>query len=282
MSHSFFKVIELKAKLRSFGLKTNGRKAELIERLNKYNVDALKSQHRLRSFTIRLERIDVTKYRTMTLANQRNASNKNTHQSDNASNSQVTQRNLRSHTQKAVGLSNGLQHQAIVETVHDSTLEPIKSRDQPSKYRRIELSNAIAPKIPNKMDVTVMKKRQQNIRRQSRKVVANVVAIMPSLYAYEVIWAKIRGYPWWPGVIEHETLKGKYVVHFFGDYTKFDIGRNNIIHVLEGFNQFAKSPEPSTKLKKAVKECQLFLFQDNRPQSCLICDMLKIKMSLKN
>ena len=38
----------------------------------------------------------------------------------------------------------------------------------------------------------------------------------------EVVWAKIRGYPWWPGYIrgiEDDNKEKKFVVQFIGDNT---------------------------------------------------------------
>ena len=43
----------------------------------------------------------------------------------------------------------------------------------------------------------------------------------------EIIWAKLGGYPWWPGYIKSK-LKNKYEVCFFGDFTRAYLLPNKI------------------------------------------------------
>lgn len=78
-----------------------------------------------------------------------------------------------------------------------------------------------------------------------------------------MIWAHVRGYPNWPGIIKSETPNGKYVIHFFGDYTRSELTKSKIMHLMEGFNQFATS-KPSIQLKKAINEAKLFVMDQNR------------------
>lgn len=45
---------------------------------------------------------------------------------------------------------------------------------------------------------------------------------MQTFQENEVVWAKIKGYPWWPGIIEEEikNIKSKFKVNFIGDKTQ--------------------------------------------------------------
>lgn len=89
-----------------------------------------------------------------------------------------------------------------------------------------------------------------------------------------MIWGYVRGSSYWPGVIEGETPKGKYNIHFFGDYTNYDLPKSKIMHIMEGFNRM--STERNGNLNKAILEAKMFVFDQNR-QTCAICEMLKLK-----
>ena len=44
----------------------------------------------------------------------------------------------------------------------------------------------------------------------------------------EIIWAKIRGYPWWPAIItgaEDDNREKKYTVSFIGDHTHSSLAK---------------------------------------------------------
>lgn len=38
----------------------------------------------------------------------------------------------------------------------------------------------------------------------------------------EIVWAKVRGYPWWPGIIVsiNKDIKELYTINFIGDNTQ--------------------------------------------------------------
>lgn len=82
----------------------------------------------------------------------------------------------------------------------------------------------------------------------------------------------------WPGIIEEETPKGKYKIHFFGDYTTSDVSRNKITHVMEGFVHFSRMKKPTALLQKAITEAQICIFDENRTR-CPICDVHLIKVA---
>ena len=35
----------------------------------------------------------------------------------------------------------------------------------------------------------------------------------------QVVWAKVDGYPWWPGFVRSLSSKGKVEIMFFDDFT---------------------------------------------------------------
>ena len=67
----------------------------------------------------------------------------------------------------------------------------------------------------------------------------------------EVVWAKIRGYPWWPGYIrgiEDDNKEKKFVVQFIGDNTFSNIPKKQL-------GKFEKEYEiHSNTKKKDLKE----------------------------
>lgn len=139
------------------------------------------------------------------------------------------------------------------------------------------------PKIISKNDNEVMNQPKSLIKpaknRKSRKFVANIVTMMPTLEIYEIVWCRIRGYPTWPGVIEEHTSDGKYLNHFFGDFTRAKVTKSKIYHYLDGYVNYTKI-KPSAMLVKSVTESQMFLFEENKPTKCYICEMMKLKKAI--
>lgn len=57
-------------------------------------------------------------------------------------------------------------------------------------------------------------------RRLVRKIkISRANQLMPNLYRYRLVWAHMKGFPFWPGVVEDMLPNGKYLIHFFGDYS---------------------------------------------------------------
>jgi hypothetical protein len=44
-----------------------------------------------------------------------------------------------------------------------------------------------------------------------------------------LIWAKVDGYPWWPGFIKSISSKGKVEVMFFDDFTRAYVKPDKLI-----------------------------------------------------
>lgn len=101
-------------------------------------------------------------------------------------------------------------------------------------------------------------------------------ALMPTIHTNELVWAYIRGYPSWPGVVEEILENGRYKIHFFGDYTRATVTRRCIMNYFEGFQQFS-SNFGNIKLRKAVEEAKFFLLGCDAIDECYVCKILKYK-----
>lgn len=117
-------------------------------------------------------------------------------------------------------------------------------------------------------------KRFSTITKKRRTIQLNV--LQPNFHINELVWAHVRGYPFWPGVIEKITPKGKYLVHFFGDYSRSELGKSRITNFYEGFNRYSTN-FGNIKLKKAVEEARIFLISNIQPNACMVCMIPMIK-----
>lgn len=113
-------------------------------------------------------------------------------------------------------------------------------------------------------------------KRLNKKRSVQCLVRLPSFEIHEFVWAYVRGFAYWPGVIEKITSKGKYLVHFFGDYTRAEIGRNRIAHFYEGFEQYS-GHNGNFKLQKAIKEARIFLMTERTFNECMVCKIPKSK-----
>lgn len=103
----------------------------------------------------------------------------------------------------------------------------------------------------------------------------------PQFHIFELVWAHVKGFPYWPGVIEKVTPRGQFTIHFFGDYTRSNVGRNAVCHFYEGFEQYA-SHDGNKKLPRAIREARIMLLGDEDVNECLVCRIEKIKMQVLN
>lgn len=125
----------------------------------------------------------------------------------------------------------------------------------------------------DKSKKTVQRNRRQ---KQTKKIAATALMLKPALQKFEMVWAHIKGFRNWPGIIEGETPKGKYKIHFFGDYTTSEVSKSKIMHLLEGFKDYVVMTKPTPLLVKAITEAQIFVLDKER-QECPICKMLLMK-----
>lgn len=141
--------------------------------------------------------------------------------------------------------------------------EPFRS----SKVSRIDSPTISTPK----------RARTSSKRRVNRKCrVISILALRPVLEEFEMIWAHIRGYANWPGIIEKKLSNGKYLVHFFGDYTRSAVTKNKIMNFFEGFQNYVNVVRPTACLMKAIRETQIVMLDIDRKE-CAICKMLEFK-----
>lgn len=72
----------------------------------------------------------------------------------------------------------------------------------------------------------------------------------------ELVWAKIQGYPWWPGIInnidEEADENSKFMVNFFGDTTYSYLDISKIAKFQDKFIDYSIG-EGDRKLKSAIQ-----------------------------
>ena len=101
----------------------------------------------------------------------------------------------------------------------------------------------------------------------------------------EIVWGKIKGYPWKPAKIveikeETEDKPKKYGLHFIGENSKLILAKKNIAKFSENYNKYSitSKKELSENIKKAK---ELFDQTNNeKMNNDLINDLSKLKNSL--
>lgn len=83
----------------------------------------------------------------------------------------------------------------------------------------------------------------------------------------EVVWAKVRGFPWWPGVVkcvnirmtkqeeDEECRQTTVLVNFIGDHSHSELPINKIEKFASKYEEFAKTKKKSlaSSIKLAKK-----------------------------
>lgn len=167
-------------------------------------------------------------------------------------------------------------------TTQEANVENVATMTQKLSSESKKMANASVQNlaIVSKHRATKATSSNRSTRKQRRKIVSSVLTMMPSLQKFEMVWAYVRGSPFWPGIVEGEMADGKYNIHFFGDYTTYKVHKSKIKHFYEGFTDYSKLTKIPKLLQKAVEESKIFIFEKNRPQQCFICQMLELKSSL--
>lgn len=179
----------------------------------------------------------------------------------------------------------------VFQKQFDLQVEKVKNRAQNEAKKDVTILSSSSKKLKSpqsksKHNLEIVKRQRlsadtkslQNKRqkRKSRKLILSIISLRPALSKYELVWARLKGFPNWPGVIECETSSGKYLIHFFGDYTHSEVTKAKISHLMEGFETFSKVMKPTALLQKSIRELS-FYFNDQNRSSCPICDMQKEK-----
>lgn len=158
----------------------------------------------------------------------------------------------------------------------------IACQNAPNSYQIVTRGakrRIMCPQPPTQREkIAVVKAKKVRGRKECRKIVSNVLTMQPSLQRNEMVWAYVRGFQYYPGILEDETPDGKYIIHFFGDYSRANVHKKNIKHFMEGYLKYSEQKNAPKLLFKAVEESKIFLFS-SRPHRCYICHMLEIKKS---
>lgn len=70
------------------------------------------------------------------------------------------------------------------------------------------------------------------------------------------------------------------MIHFFGDYTRGEIGKSCVTHFYEGFEQYSDN-FGNIKLQKAINEARIFLLSDRTIDECLVCKIPQLKQMFR-
>ena len=71
----------------------------------------------------------------------------------------------------------------------------------------------------------------------------------------EIVWAKISGYPFWPAqILGHGQNSEKFLVKFFGEYTKSTLNVASLRKFVENLEEFGAAPTKNRRFLPAVQE----------------------------
>ena len=67
----------------------------------------------------------------------------------------------------------------------------------------------------------------------------------------DIVWAKIKGFKWWPAKISKIITSSKYRVEFYGENNYATVSNDKIVEYKKGYNEYSKVNK--TDLKKSIK-----------------------------
>lgn len=200
----------------------------------------------------------------------------------------VQNKGCKTKSQSMIERSNSQITKKVVSPTHESNervnedskskTPKMQTRSPTLKENLLKDTNKISPSKEPSLQV-VVQPNEKSIRTKRRVVKMPKIAsntLMPILHQHELVWAYIKGYPSWPGVIEEFLANGKILIHFFGDYSRGEVTRRCIMNYFEGFNRFSCN-FGNIKLRKAVEEAKYFLFGHQNPNECYVCKVLDFK-----
>lgn len=77
----------------------------------------------------------------------------------------------------------------------------------------------------------------------------------------EVVWAKVKGFPWWPGVVASVTRAGDVLVNFIGDESHAELPMTKVCKFESKCDEYSntkhKGLQNSIRLAKKIHEGEL-------------------------
>lgn len=79
----------------------------------------------------------------------------------------------------------------------------------------------------------------------------------------EVVWGKIRGYPWWPAIITDFNNNLIYTIKFYNDNSAARLSSKFLLKYEENKNKILEANKKNKKLKDAIKDADLYIEERN-------------------
>ena len=98
----------------------------------------------------------------------------------------------------------------------------------------------------------------------------------------EIIWAKIRGYPWWPAIItgaEDDNREKKYTVSFIGDHTHSSLAKKCLEKFEKGLKLYSNTKKKN--LLDVIERAKEIYYNKNGIKEKEIKKMIKKEMKSK-
>ena len=98
----------------------------------------------------------------------------------------------------------------------------------------------------------------------------------------EIIWAKIRGYPWWPAIItgtEDDNKEKKYAVSFIGDNTHSSLAKKCLDKFEKGLKSYTSTKKRN--LLDSIEKAKEIYYNKNGLKDKEIKYMMKRDVKLK-
>ena len=98
----------------------------------------------------------------------------------------------------------------------------------------------------------------------------------------EIIWAKIRGYPWWPAIItgaEDDNREKKYTVSFIGDHTHSSLAKKCLEKFEKGLKMYSNTKKKN--LIETIEKAKEIYYNKNGIKDKEIKDIMKKDKKMK-
>ena len=98
----------------------------------------------------------------------------------------------------------------------------------------------------------------------------------------EIIWAKMRGYPWWPAIItgtEDDNREKKYAISFIGDNTHASLAKKCLEKFEKGLQLYSNTKKKN--LSESIEKAKEIYYNKNGIKEKEIKTMIKKNMKYK-